>query len=454
MKDSRFTRRDFVRTAGAAAAAGLAAPYLYTSSVRAAGSKNDRPLFGAIGVGGQGKFIAARASGRLDERILSKPIDPKRPGGYADCVAVADVRRDFAEEFSQKYDGKPEVFTDYRKLLDRKDVECVTIATPDHWHVHVCLDALKAGKHIYCEKPLTLTIDEGHTLLKAVKESGKTVQVGTMQRTDRGLLQFARAVATVRSGQLGKLRRIRVDLPLGKAGGPFASQPVPETLNWDMWQGQSPSADYSPERAGATFRWWYEYSGGILTDWGAHHLDIVHWALNLPDSGPTTVDGTASKLPHIANGYNTPLDPVVDYVFPGDVPVHVVSKHDEGVLFEGEKGRIYVDRGRINGKPIQEQDADKNLKDKIEAEMVKLFGDNADSMGDHMGNFFDAWQHGKTPVSDVVSQHRAVSSCHIGNISIRLGRKLTWDPVKEEFVGDDEANAMRSRPQRAPWQFG
>ena len=447
MNDSRFTRRDFVRTAGAAAAAGLAAPYLFSSTARA-DSKNDRPLFGAIGVGGQGNFIADRASGK---HVY------KKPGGYADCVAVADVKRDAAEAFQKKYDGKPEVFGDYRKLLDRKDVECVTIATPDHWHVHVCLDALKAGKHIYCEKPLTLTIDEGHTLIKAVKDSGKTLQVGTMQRTDMELLQFARAVATVRSGQLGKLRKITVDLPKSQpeAGGPFATQPAPETINWDMWLGQAPNNDYCPERAAATFRWWYDYSGGVLTDWGAHHLDITLWALNQQDTGPLTIDGSATKLPNVPNGYTTPVVPIVEFMFAGDIPVHVQAKpHVEGILLEGEKGRIYVDRGRITGKPIEEQDVDKSLKAKIDAEVVKLFGDNADSMGDHMGNFFAAWQHGKHPISDVASQHRAVSCCHLGNISIRLGRKLTWDPAKEEFVGDDEANAMRSRPQRAPWQFG
>jgi hypothetical protein len=184
-------------------------------------------------------------------------------------------------------------------------------------------------------------------------------------------------------------------------------------------------------------------------------MDVAQWALNVETSGPKTIDGTKTKLPNIQGGYNTPKFVTVDYMYPGDIHVQMIAQPpgDEGVLFECENGRMFVNRGRITGKPIEEQDADKNLKEKIMQDVVALFKGNTAKMGDHMGNFFEAWMHGKHPISDVVSQHRSVSACHLGNISIRLGRKLEWDAEKEEFIGDSEANSMLKREQREPYQI-
>ncbi len=431
----QLTRRTFVQTsAGLLAAAGT--PYWITSRVRAQEAKNERPLLGAIGLGGQGTHDARRAS------------------GHGDIVAACDVQRQHAERARQQFFNKAEIYEDYRKLLDRKDIEAVTIGTPDHWHTEIALAALDAGKHVYCEKPLTLTIDEGKQLVAMVKKTGKVMQVGTQQRGDQFEL-FARAVATVRSGQLGKIKKVTVQLPLStEEGGPFAVQPVPEGLDWDFWLGQAPKVDYCPERSHARFRWWYEYSGGIATDWGAHHMDVVHWALDVENSGPMTIDGTKTRLPELPGGFNTPKLVTVDYLYPGDVHVQMLAQPpgDEGLLFEGEKGRLFVNRGRITGKPIEEQDADAKLKEAIMAEVVKLFKGNTAKMGDHMGNFFEAWKYGKWPISDVASQHRSVSACHLGNLSIRLKRKLTWNAAKEEFVGDSEANSMLKRAQRDPYK--
>jgi myo-inositol 2-dehydrogenase/D-chiro-inositol 1-dehydrogenase len=430
---SRLTRRDFTRvTAGALAAA----PYIFTSRTFAEESKNNQPLYGAIGVGPQGLIDAKRA---LDT------------GGK--CVAVCDVDLERAEAAREPLGGKAEVFRDYRKLLDRKDIEFVTIGTPDHWHVPISLAALAAGKHVYCEKPLTLTVDEGKQLIAAVKKSGKTFQVGTQQRGDLVDL-FGRAVATVRSGQIGKLKSITIELaPKGEEGGPFANEPIPPKLDWDLWQGQAPAHDYCHQRCHFTFRWWYEYSGGTMTDWGAHLLDIAFWAMNIENGGPLTVDGSETKLPNIPNGYNTPKRPIVYYTFPGDVKVKVTAGEGRGLLFEGDQGRIFVSRSRLTGKPIEEQDANPDLKAKIMEGAKALFKGNTAQMGNHMGNFFEAFKHKLHPISDVESQHRAVSACHIGNISIRLGRPLKWDAVKEEFIDDSEANGMLKRVQRAPYQF-
>ncbi len=431
---SRFNRRDFLKTSAVAAGAAAAPHWLadISQAYPEPKDKNDRPRLGSIGVGGRGSGIMNNAR------------------KFADLVAVCDVDRMHAERAKQQTGGKAEVFNDYRKLLDRDDIDVVTIGTPDHWHTAICLAAMKAGKDVYCEKPLTLTVDEGKILVKAVKETGRVVQVGTQQRSEMGL-RFLRAVATVRGGQLGKLEKVTVSLPLSTAeGGPFKSQPVPKQLDWNFWLGQAPEAEYCPQRCHFNFRWWYEYSGGILTDWGAHHLDITQWALDAQNSGPQTIDGGKTTLPHIPNGYNTPKRPIVDMTYPGGVLVQVVTGN-EGILFEGDKARIYVNRGRITGKPIEEQDADKGLKDKTTQQMMALYTNG--KPGDHMGNFFHCMQTRKTPISDVASQHRSVSACHVANISCRLGRKLTWNAEQERFEGDDQANAMLSREQRSPYQI-
>ena len=433
MSRANWNLREFVAAAGAAAVA--VTPYWFTSRSRAAEAANDKPIFGAIGLGGQGTHDANRARGN---------------GGQ--CVAVCDVQRQHAERFKEQSGGKADIYDDFRKLLERKDVEFVTIGTPDHWHTPIAIAALEAGKHVYCEKPLTLTVDEGKQLVAAVKKSGKTFQVGTQQRGDQYNL-FGRAAATIRMGQLGKLQRVQVQLPLSTAeGGPFPTKPVPDGLDWDRWLGQAPMAEYCPERCHFNFRWWYEYSGGIMTDWGAHHMDVAHWALDMERSGPLKVDGTETKLPTAAGGFNTPKHPIVHYLYPNDIKLDVVAG-DEGVLFEGEKGRMFVNRGRLTGKPIEEQDADPKLKESVMAEVTKLFKGNTAKMGDHMGNFFEAFKHSLPTISDVEGQHRTSTACHVGNISIRLQRALQWDAVKEEFVGDAEANSMLKREQRSPYQF-
>ena len=429
---TRFTRRRFVQTAATAA---VAAPWmadLVLGAPKAPRSKNDRFRIGAIGVGGRGTAIMRHAM------------------RFGDVVAVCDVDRKHAERARQVAGGKAEIYEDYRKLLDRKDIDFVTIGTPDHWHTAPCIAALKAGKDVYCEKPLTLTVEEGQILCRVVKQTGRVLQVGTQQRSEMGL-RFLRAVATVRSGQLGTIRRILVQLPLStKEGGPFPPQPVPDHLNWDFWLGQAPKVPYCPQRCHFTFRWWYEYSGGIMTDWGAHHMDIVQWALDVEHGGPESIDGSRTKMPNIPGGYNTPKYPVVDMVYPGGVKVEVRGGN-EGILFEGTKGRIYVNRGRITGKPIELQDQDRQLREPVLELMGKLY--RGSKPGSHMGNFVEAVRQRSTPVSDVVSQHRSVSACHLANISCRLQRKLRWDAKAERFIGDDEANGMLSRPQRAPYQI-
>lgn len=431
---ARQNRRQFLQsTAGSAAMGALLPSFLgdLCYGLRAQEtSKNERLRLGSIGVGGQGTGIMKWAR------------------NFADQIAVADVDADHA---AKAIEGtKAEAYGDYRKLLERQDIDVVTIGTPDHWHTKIAIEAMQAGKDVYCEKPLTLTIQEGQQLMAVAKETSKVLQVGTQQRSQENLV-FLRAVATVRSGQLGQIKKVTVSLPLStEVGGPFEKQEVPKNLDWNMWLGQAPLVDYCPQRCHFVFRWWYEYSGGIVTDWGAHHMDVAQWGLGMDRSGPMTIDGSQTKLPMVAGGYNTPKEPIIDYIYPGDINVQIVVG-DEFVMFEGDQGRIKVNRGRVTGKAIEDQDNNSVLKDKINESMAELYPNG--KPGNHMRNFFECVKSRKTPISDVVSQHRSVSACHLGNISMRLQRKLTWDAEKEVFIGDDEANKMLSRTQREGFEI-
>ncbi len=431
------TRRRFFPSAGAAVAAGSMIPYVFTADAEERTrpkSKNDRFRIGSIGMRYQGTVIALKAQ------------------EHGDIVAIADVDRHVREQARAGFGSTPKIYEDYRRLLDRKDVDVVTIGTPDHWHTKMVIDACRAGKDVYVEKPLTLTIDEGKHLTKVVRETGRVVQVGSWQRSDH---RFRLACELVRQGRIGKLQHVEVILGKNPSGGPFPTEEPPRHLNWDLWQGQTTSVPYVQERCHYTFRWWYEYSGGQMTDWGAHHIDIANWGMGTDRTGPVEIEGKA-RLPDVPNGYNVALDYEAHYRFADGVMLSVLDHGRNGVMFTGSEGRIFVNRGTVSGKPVEDL-----AQDPLPREQFKLYAhdnlDRPERMGkldaiiNHMGNFFDCVRSRRDPVSDVISQHRSVSVCHLGNIAMRLGRKLRWDPDKEEFPGEDEANQHLGREQRAPY---
>ncbi len=437
------TRRDFLRV-GATSPALL--PFLnpFASTMAAdARAKTERPRLGLIGAGGQGTWDARGAA------------------HYGDFVAICDVDRRHAEKVkndSRIGKGKADVCEDYRKLLDRKDIDAVIIGTPDHWHTKICIDAMRAGKDIYCEKPLTLTIDEGKKLGKVAKETGRVVQVGTQQRSDHNRV-FLLAVAMVRSGRIGKIRKVTAAIGGGPSGGPFPATNPPSELNWDMWLGQAPKTAYREKRCHGEFRWWYEYSGGKLTDWGAHHVDIGQWAIGMEGSGPQAIEVVKRKLPvEFRNGYptvddryNTPNAFIVRAKFANDVTLEIRDDTENGVRFQGTKGHIFVTRDRID---LDGGAVDALYKDPVPESLLKELRKGKPVAG-HMENFFECIRDRSVPVSDVWSHHRALTTCHLANIALRLDRKkLTWDPAREEIVGDSEANAFLTRPQRAGYEIG
>ncbi|RMF43887.1 MAG: gfo/Idh/MocA family oxidoreductase [Planctomycetota bacterium] len=392
-----------------------------------------RPGVGAIGLRYQGSVIAHKAA------------------MYGDIVAVCDVDKNVRDPVKAAFGSTPRDYEDYRDLLRDKNVDVVTIGTPDHWHTKMVIDACRSGKDVYCEKPLTLTIDEGKLLSRVVQQTERVVQVGSWQRSDH---RFRQAVEMVRAGRLGKLQRVDVVLGKNVTGGPFEVRKVPRHLNWDLWQGQTPDVPYIEERSHYTFRWWYEYSGGQMTDWGAHHIDIAQWAIG---EYPVEIDGRAT-MPDVPDGYNVATDFHATYRYPSGVVMTVSDTGRNGILFTGDAGRIFVNRGTLSGRPVEELDShplppqDWKLYPHDNFERPLRAG-KLDAIINHMGNFFDCVATRHPPLSDVVSQHRSVSTCHLGNISMHLGRPLTWDPQREEFPLDAEANRMLRREQRAGYEI-
>lgn len=431
------TRRIFLQNTGAAVGLALVPYFSWNSKTAAQESKaaNDRPVVGCIGNGGMG-------SG--DARAISK---------YGDIVALCDVDRQRSDKLNGELcHGKATYFEDYRGLLDRKDIQLVTISTPDHWHTKIAIDALRAGKDIYCQKPLTLTIDEGKLLRKTLEETGRVFQVGTQQRSADG---FLKAVGLAREGRIGKVLRVTVAIGGAPGGGPFEVKPVPSSLNWDRWLGQAPMTDYIVERCHKTFRWWYEYSGGKLTDWGAHHVDIAQWGIRMENSGPSSIEILQAKhpvkfeggYPLVRDSFNTATEFKILAKFDNGVEMIIRDNaedlgFDNGVLFEGENGRFFVNRGKLTGAPV---DALKEnpLPDEVFAALRK--GKSKDS---HMGNFIACVKDRSTPISDVQTHHRILTTCHLANIAMRLGRSLKWNPTTEQIVGDQEANQWQKRQQR------
>jgi len=438
---SQSSRRRFLVNTAAATAAVTAVPYITTSANAKPLSANDKFKIGCIGTGSMG---TGDAHGHAE---------------FGDIVAVCDV--DFEHMYRAKYDpnigkGKADAYKDYRKLLDRKDIEVVSIVTPDHWHTKIAIEALQAGKHVFCQKPLTLTLEENVRIRAAGKKyPDRVFVIGTQQRSDKDL--FMRAANMAQQGLLGEIKKITCGINGGDVGGPFAKSTPPDSLDWNMWQGQTKVVDYIKERCHYQFRWWYEYSGGKFTDWGAHHIDIALWAAGLTEqgTGPVEIDGTDAKHPvpfkdgnpTAADSYNTSQDFDIKSTFANGLVIHVTSRGDNGLLIEGTKGKIFVNRGKIAGQPIEEN-WDKDVF--TPEALSKLY--NGKPHEGHKQNFYRCVREGGLPVSDLYSHLQTMNMCHLSAIAARLGRVIKWDAKSEKIMGDPQAAAMQSRSQRAGFE--
>ncbi len=435
------SRRVFLaRSATAIASTSIVYPSTSFAEIR---SKNDRPQVALIGAGWQPQ---TKRQGR-------GITIGKQATAFCDVVVICEldsVAADFANRFVS--DGKAELVSDYRNVIERADIDAVLIATPDHWHTKLAIEALRAGKDVYCEKPATVTIDEGKQLRAAVAHTKRVLQIGTQQRSEFGN-RFLTAIAMVRDGRIGTLQRIRIGLEKGWQGGPFESSPPPPTLDFERWLGPAPLVDYITQRTHRTFRWWFEYGGGMLCDWGAHHVDIAQWAIDQADRGPISVSGTGTLnqplvegMPTRSDMYNTPIDFEVICKFANNIEI-VIDSGRNGITFEGDAGRFFVNRGTLEGTPVQ-QLVTRPLPDDA---IAKLYGNG--SPGSHMGNFFECMKSRTTPISDVNSHHRILTTCHLANLSLRLGRELRWDSESETVIGDDIANRLLSRDYRTGFEI-
>lgn len=437
------SRRTFLQRCGLlAAATGLPLWFVERQQLMAAEpvktpSANDRPGIAQIGCGGMGQWDITNA------------------GNFGNVVAVCDVDEAHAAEAAVKttVDGKvPKIYTDFRKLLERDDIHIIVNSTPDHWHTLINIAAAKAKKDIYSQKPLTLTIDEGRHVVNAVKANNTVLQTGTQQRSDA---RFRLACELVRNGRLGKLQQARVWLPAGLRDGPFKSEAAPAGLNWDFWQGQAPAHDYVKERCHANFRFWYEYSGGTMTDWGAHHNDIAYWAIGL--LAPNKVESKHFTDP-IPGGYNAFAEYEVNYTYENGVRLQINTTKDDsiygqhlnpkgqanGIRFEGTDGWLWVNRDEIKASNPD------IIKAPLPADAIRL-----SQSKNHMGNFFDCVKSRQLPICDVETGHRSATMCHLGAISLRSGHSLNWDSTAEKFTGDHakEANSYLAREMRKPYDY-
>lgn len=443
------SRRQFLQ-ASAAAAGAIGMP-LWLRRSHAIGSANDRIRVAAVGTG----VYTNRYTGGGDHPGRGMTI-ALQAATLGDMVAVADVNLKHGEFFQNRLGKKIDIVQDYRKLLDRQDIDAITIGTPDHWHVKIAIDAMRAGKHVYCEKPATLTVDEGKQLIKVAEETKKVCQIGTQQRSEYRKI-FLKAVAIARSGRLGNKLHSLVSVGKAEQGGPFENSEPPKELDWDMWLGQAPKVPYCERRCDFDFRWWLEYSGGQVTDWGVHHMDIALWAMGLENTGPTTIEGKGT-FPEIPNGFNVAVDFDCTLTFADGQSCRLYSGPNE-LIISGDKGRIRVNRGGLTGKPVEELTPADH--DRLNDEIIKLCHgkdptgeDGADDRaGAHMKNFFDCIRDGGKPISDIATHHRSVSACHLSNIAMKLRRKLTYDPVAETFPNDEEATAMLKREQRKEYSI-
>lgn len=428
------TRRTFLRRAAAAAAA----PYIITSSALGAGgttTASERIGLGCIGVGHMGTGHLRGFLGRSDVQVL----------------AVCDVwqqQREQAkkavEDYYAKKSGKGsfkgcDTYIDFRELLARDDIDAVCIATPDHWHALIAVEAAKAGKDVYVEKPMDVCVAEGRATVEAVKRYGRVFQYGTQQRSS---YYFRFACELVRNGRIGKLHTMKVGAPASAAGASAQPMPVPKELDYEMWLGPAPWAPYT-ERRCKLGSWFHisDYSlGGFIGGWAIHHVDIAQWGNGSELTGPIEIEGEG-VIPRDGL-YDTPTSYRLDCLYANGVRMVLSDNRQnaQGVRFEGDKGWVYVNRGQIDAEPKG------LLTERIGPNEIHLYESN-----NHHGNFIECIKTRAETIAPVEVAHRSTTICAMSYIAVLTGAKLKWNPVRERFTNSDDANRMLSRAMRSPW---
>jgi len=449
-----ISRRNFLRAAGVtAAAAGF--PAIVPSSVFGQYAPSKRINVGAIGTGRISRVHDLPGILQYDDARIVAVCD-------LDAHRVADGKK-FVEDYYAKKTGKPyegvKTYGNYHELLANPDIDAVVISTPDHWHAIIGIDAVRARKDVYLQKPASLTIAEGRALSNAVQETGRILQIGSQQRST---VQFRYAAELVRNGRIGELQTVEIGLPGDPSGDDEPKMPVPQNLNYDMWLGSTPQVYYTEKRVhpqtGYDRPGWLrceQFGAGMITGWGAHHVDSAHWGMNTEYTGPVKVEGWAEfptdGLWDVHGNFHT------EGVYANGVRMKISGDYPNGIKFYGTKGWIFVSRGN---EAVTKSDPVAKLKDstalassdpKIITSVIGPGEIHLYESTEQHGNWLECVRTRKQPISPVEMGHRACSTCLIHHIAMKTKRKLRWDPERERFLDDPDANAHLSRPQRAPY---
>ena len=431
-REQRISRRSFLQRSAGWGAATLTVPQWIPSGVLAADGRpgaNDRIGVGFIGIGRQASDLMKLLVGLSEARV----------------VAVADVNLKRAEAAAAKQGAT--AYQNYRKLLERKDVDAIITATPEHWRALIVLESCQAGKDLYVEKPMTLTIREGRLMVQAVRKYRRVLQTGSQQRS---MLPNYVGCDMVRQGKLGKIQRVIAHNYPSPWEGKLPAEPVPEGLDWEMWCGPEALVPYNKDlylpRANPGWLSFRPYSGGEMTGWGAHGFDQVQWALGMDNSGPLEVwtEGPAYDPPTYAaaepkaRGDKICQQPKVFFRYAGDIVMELGDGPDGGAIFVGEKGKLTIDRAICKSDPPE-------LAEEAMENRPKKFNEH------HLRNWLSCIKSREKPVADVETGHRSATVCHLGNIARWTGRKLRWDPVQERFPDDPKANEYLERERRKPY---
>ena len=431
MPDSRSicSRRRFLGTA----AASLAAPYVLRSARGDTPPPSERITMGLIGSGGMGGANLHGFMLKPEVQVLAV-CDPDRDRRTASRNRVE--ARYAKESPTGTYSGCAS-YNDFRELLARDDIDAVIIASPDHWHALHVVEAARAGKDMYCEKPLSLTVRQGRIMSDTVRRYGRVFQTGSQQRSGA---RFHLACELVRNGRIGRIHTVTCGLPVGETTANHPPAPVPEGFDYDLWLGPAPAAPYCEKRTHYVFRNILDYSGGKLTDWGAHHIDIAQWALGTMESGPVRIEGSG-EFPRDGL-WNAAIHYDLQCTYDNGIRLVVTSRQENGVRFEGDDGWLFINRSRIEAEPAD-----------ILASTIRPDEDRLERSVDHRQNFLDCVRSRRQPVAPIEHAHRSITIAHLGNIAMQCGRAIRWNPDTERIAGDPAATRMLDRAMREPWRL-
>jgi len=443
-------RRDFLRRSAAFVGATAVVPLVVPASVFGKNAPSNRIALGIIGCGNQTTIDIPEFLSYDQCQVVAVCDVNKASYGYKTPKQFLgrEPQRDFVNAFYAKkspagtYKGC-DMYEDFRDVLARKDIDAVEIVTPDHWHAVMTIMAARAGKDIYCQKPLTLTIAEGRDMIRAVRKHKRILSTGSQWRSTP---MMRKACELVRNGRIGKLKRVETYVAENNFNGPgpgWQPAPVPAGFNYDMWLGPAPEAPYHPDRCLYKFRFISDYSGGQTTNFGAHSNDIAHWGMGMDGSGPVEVEDLGAEFPLEGDLFNTATKVAFRATYANGVVLECfTNKLSFGVKFEGTDGWLRVLSNKIESDPATIKDLEPGPKDK------RLYVSE-----NNYRNFIDCVKSRKEPIQPVETGHSTATVCHLGNIAMQLRRKIKWNPKAEKVIGDREAQAMVSRPLRGPWAY-